>query len=156
MPFRPANLQSDPTQTVDLRLDWHMPPDIPPRDRAIAGLLGTADIRSQKSDRAYLEECRDILFAEFCAFGLAGAPELLYPDPETLLKKTPGFYTDLLCYRMQFEYDGADRFMKIHFGSECPYDASIKRNLGYLNDLLEKDDHSLLRRLLTRVIDTRC
>ena len=122
------------------RLVWHMPPDMPAVDRAIVSLLGTADIMSQLSDRAYLEKCRDFLFAEFCAFGLAGAPELLYPDPETLLKKTPGFYTDLLCHRMQFEYDGADRFMKIHFGGECPYDASIKRNLRYLNDLLEKDD----------------
>ena len=90
MPFRPTNLQSDPTQTVDLRLDWHMPPDIPVLDRAIAGLLGTADIMSQLSDRAYLEECRDILFAEFCAFGLAGAAELLCPDPETLSNPSPG------------------------------------------------------------------
>ena len=56
---------------------------------------------------------------------------------------------------MQFEYDGADRFMKIHFGGEYPYDASIKCNLGYLDDLLENDYLSLLRRLPTRVIDTK-
>ncbi len=136
------------------RLVWHMPPDMPVLDRAIACLLGSADILSQLSDRAYLEKCRDFLFAEFSTFGLAGAPGLPYPDPKTLLEKTPGFYTDLLRQRMEVEYDGADQFMKIHFGGEDPYDASIKRNLGYLDDLLKKDDLSMLRRLPMRIIDT--
>ena len=137
------------------RLVWHMPPDMPALDRAIACLLGSADIMSQLSDRAYLEKCRDFLFAEFSTFGLAGAPGLPYPDPKTLLEKTPGFYTDLLRQRMEVEYAGADRFMKIHFGGEDPYDASIKRNLGYLDHLLRKDDLSMLRRTPERVIDTR-
>ncbi len=135
------------------RLVWHMPPDMPVLDRGIASLLGTADIVSQLSDRDYLEKCRDFLFAEFSTFGLAGAPGLLYPDPKALLEKTPGFYTDLLRQRLQVEYDDADRFLKIHFGGECPYDTSIKRNLGYLNELLAKDDLSLLRRSPQRIID---
>ena len=137
------------------RLVWHMPPDMPALDRAIACLLGSADILSQLSDRAYLEKCRDFLFAEFSTFGLAGAPGLPYPDPKTLLEKTPGFYTDLLRQRMEVEYHGADHFMKNHFGGQDPYEASIKRNLGYLDDLLQKDDLSMLRRLPQRVIDTR-
>ena len=135
------------------RFVWHMPPDMPALDRAIASLLGAADIMAQLSDRAYLEKCRDFLFAEFSAFGLAGAPGMLYPDPKTLLEKTPGFYTDLMRQRMEIEYAGADRFMRVHFGGECPYDASIKRNLDYLNNVLEKNDLSLLRRLPTRIID---
>ncbi|MBE0619619.1 MAG: hypothetical protein IH605_03410 [Burkholderiales bacterium] len=137
------------------RLVWHLPPDTPGMDRAIASLLGTADIMSQLADRAYLEKCRDFLFAEFSTFGLAGAPGLLYPDPETLLQKTPGFYNDMLRYRMQVEYDAADRFMNAHFGGECPYDASIRRNFGYLDELLRKGDLSLLRRVPQRIIDTR-
>jgi hypothetical protein len=137
------------------QLAWHMPRDMPALDRAIASLLGSADIMSQLSDRAYLEKCRDFLFAEFSAIGLAGAPGLPYPDPKTLLEKTPGFYTNLLCHRMQVEYRGADRFMNIYFGGECPYDASIKRNLGHLNEVLAKDDLSLLRRLPKRTIDAR-
>ena len=137
------------------RFVWHIPSDMPALDRAIASLLGAADIMSQLSDRAYLEKCRDFLFTEFSAFGLAGAPGLLYPDPKSLLEKTPGFYTDLLCHRMQVEYVGADRFMKIHFSGECPYDASIKRNIDYLNNVLAKDDLSLLRRLPTRIIDAQ-
>ena len=69
------------------------------------------------------------------------------------LKLGPGLDTDLLRQRLQVEYDDADRFLKIHFGGECPYDTSIKRNLGYLNELLAKDDLSLLRRSPQRIID---
>jgi hypothetical protein len=136
------------------QLAWHMPADIPALERAIASLLGTSDIMSQLSDRAYLEKCRDFLFSEFSVAGLAGAPGLPYPDPKTLLEKTPGFYTNLLRHRLEVVYGGADRFMKIYFGGECPYDASIKRNLDHLNELLAKDDLSLLRRLPQRIIDT--
>ena len=135
------------------RLDWHMPPDTRVPDRAIAGLLGTADIMCQMADRAYLEKCRDFLFAEFCEFGLAGAPGLPYPTPKILLEKTPAFYTDLMRPRMQVEYRGADRYMKVHFGGECPYMASIERNLDYLNAVLKKDDLSVLRRVPKRIID---
>jgi hypothetical protein len=135
------------------RLDWHMPTDIPVLDRAIASLLGTADILSQMADRAYLEKCRDFLFAEFCAFGLGGAPGLPYPNPKILLEKTPAFYTDLMRPRIQVEYGGADRYMKVHFGGECPYMASIERNLDYLNAVLEMDDLSVLRRVPKRIID---
>ena len=134
------------------RLDWHMPPAVPLLDRAIASLLGTADLMSQLADRAYLEKCRDFLFAEFCAFGVAGAPGLPYPDPETLLEKTPDFCTGLR-QRMEVEYDDADRFMKIHFGGECPYEASIMRNLGHLSTALAMDDLSMLRRVPKRIID---
>ena len=135
-------------------LVWHMPSEMPARDRAIASLLGTADIFSQLADRAYLEKCRDFLFAEFSECGLAGAAGLPYPDPKTLLGKTPGFYNDLLRHRIQVEYDGADRFMKVHFGGNCPYDASIRRNLDYLDAALAMDDLSLLRRVPRKFIDT--
>lgn len=136
-------------------LAWHMPPDAPLLDRAIASLLGTADIMSQLADRAYLEKCRDFLFIEFRAFGLAGASGLPYPNPKILLEKTPGFYTGLLRHRMQVEYDGAERFFRIHFGGECPYGASIKRNLDYLNAALAVNDLSVLRRVPKTIIDTK-
>lgn len=137
------------------RLAWQMLEDMPVLDRAMASLLGTADIVSQLSDRDYLEKCRDFLFAEFSTFGLAGAPGLIYPDPKTLLEKTPGFYTDLLRHRMEVEYGGADGFLVIHFGGECPYNASIKRNLGYLDGVLKRDDLTLLRRMPTTIIDAK-
>lgn len=135
------------------RLAWHMPAEITRLDRAISCLLGTADIISQLADRCYLEKCRDFLFAEFSAIGLAGSPGLAYPDPETLLKNTPGFYTGLLRERIRSEYAGADRYMKVHFGGICPYEASITRNFDFLEGLLANDNLSRLQRLPQRVID---
>ena len=135
------------------RLTWHMPTDMPPLERAIACLLGAADIMSQLADRCYLEKCRDFLFVEFSSIGLAGSPGLPYPDPETLLKNTPGFYTGLLSERMHSEYADADHYMKVHFGGECPYEASIKRNFNFLVELLASEQLSRLQRLPQRVID---
>jgi hypothetical protein len=148
-----AQLADKASLIMVTKLTWHLPADLPVRDRAIARLLGTADIMSQLADRAYLEKCRDFLYAEFCTLGLAGAPGLPYPDPKTLLEKTPTFYTELLRRRMLNEYDSADRFMKVHFAGECPYDASIQRNLTHLDRLLANGDLSMLRRIPRMVID---
>lgn len=137
------------------RLDWHMPTSMCPLDRAISCLLGTADIISQLADRCYLEKCRDFLFIEFSAIGLAGSPDLMYPDPETLLRKTPSFYSGLLSQRIHNEYSDADRFMKIHFGGECPYEAAINRNFRFLSELLVEEDLSKLSRQPQRVIDAK-
>lgn len=135
------------------RLDYHMPDDWPPLDRALASLLGAADLMSQLADRCYLEKCREFLFIEFSAIGLAGSGNSPYPDPETLLRKTPAFYTGLLRKRIHDEYDDADRYMAFHFGGNCPYTASIERNLGYLQDLLDEGDLTRLRRRPQRVIE---
>ncbi len=137
------------------RLVWHMPPDMPVLDRAISCLLGTADILGQLADRCYLEKCRDFLFIEFSALGLAGSPDLPFPDPETLLKNTPAFYTGLLSQRIRVEYAGADRFMGIHFGGECPYEAAINRNFRFLNEILAGENLSKLCRQPQRVIDAK-
>ena len=137
------------------RLDWHMPADMACLDRALSCLLGTADIQSQLADRCYLEKCRDFLYLEFSAFGLAGSPGLPYPDPETLLKNTPKFYTGLLRRRIQDDYADADKFMRRHFGGDCPYDESIKRNIGFLEELLASEQLSRLQRLPLRVIDAK-
>lgn len=135
------------------RLAWHMPPELVTLDRTISCLLGTADLMSQLADRCYLEKCRDFLFAEFSAFGLAGAPGLMYPDAETLLKGTPAFYTNLLRERIDGDYAHADRYMRSHFGGICPYEASIKRNFDFLEQLIATDNLARLRRSPERVID---
>lgn len=135
------------------RLVWHMPPDLPQHDRALASLLGSADIMAQLADRAYLEKCRDFLFIEFSAIGLAGAPGLPYPDPQTLLEKTPAFYTDFLRNRMHTEYSDADRYTRYHFGGTCPYEAAITRNIDHLGTVLKNNDFSMLRRVPRKVVD---
>ena len=137
------------------RLVWHIPKDYPPLDRAISCLLGTSDVISQLADRYYLEKCRDFLYIEFSALGLAGSPGLPYPDPETLLKNTPAFYTGLLSQRVHSEYGDADRFMKIHFGGQCPYEASINRNFRFLSELLATENLDRLCRQPQRVIDAK-
>lgn len=134
------------------RLDFHMRPDWLPWEQTLACLLGAADMMSQLADRCYLEKCRDFLFMEFSAIGLTG-PGNPYPDQETLLRKTPAFYTGLLRKRIVDEYSHADRFMASHFGGPCPYNQAIERNFNYLEDLLNQDDLSRLRRHPQRVID---
>jgi len=135
------------------RLTWPVPVEMPELDRAVGSLLGTADIMSQLSDRDYLEKCRDFLFAEFSTFGLAGASGSLYPDPRTLLEKTPGFYNGVLRPRMELEYGGAEQLLKRHFGGDCPYQASIKRNFNFLTKALERNDILMLRRVPVRIVD---
>ena len=147
-----AHLAAKAELIMVTRLVWHIPDDMPPLDRAIACLLGTADIISQLADRCYLEKCRDFLFVEFSAIGLAGAPGLPYPDPEALLRNTPTFYTGLLSTRIRTEYNQADRYMKLHFGGECPYEAAINRNFRYLSEVLAGDDLSRLQRQPQRLI----
>ena len=134
------------------RLDFHMRPEWQPWEKALASLLGAADLMSQLSDRCYLEKCRDFLFVEFSAIGLTG-PGNPYPDQETLLRKTPAFYTGLLRKRIEDEYSHADRFMAVHFGGECPYTQAIERNFSYLDAILGNEDFSRLRRHPQRVID---
>jgi hypothetical protein len=137
------------------RLDYHMPQNLSSSDDAIACLLGTADPMSQLADRSYLEKCREFLFIEFSAIGIAGNSDGAYPTPEVLLQKTPAFYTGLLRQRIHDEYRDADRFMAAHFNGTCPYAASIERNFSYLEQVLSDDDFSRLRRQPARVIDGR-
>lgn len=150
-----AHLASKAELIMVTRLDYHMPRDLPPVDDVIACLLGTADLMSQLADRSYLEKCREFLFIEFSAIGIAGGSDVAYPTPEILLKKTPGFYTGLLRQRIHDEYRDADRFMKAYFDGNCPYAASIERNFSYLQKVLTDDDFTRLRRQPERVIDAR-
>lgn len=150
-----AHLAAKAELIMVTRLVWQIPADMPPRERAIACLLGTADIISQLADRCYLEKCRDFLFIEFSAIGLAGSPDLPYPDPETLLRHTPAFFTGLLSTRIKKEYNEADRYMKIHFGGECPYETAINRNFRFLGEILAESKLSRLSRQPQRVIDPK-
>jgi hypothetical protein len=148
-----GNLAEKAELIMVTRLDYHMPPDMPAVDDVLSCLLGSADLMAQLADRNYLEKCREFLFVEFSAIGIAGESDVPYPTPEILLKKTPAFYTGLLRQRIHDEYRDADRFMATHFGGECPYTASIERNFNYLQKILSDEDFSRLRRQPERVID---
>ena len=115
-------------------------------ERLLASMIATSDLVSQISDRCYLEKCRDFLFLEFSAFGLAGKPDSPYPDRQTLLEKTPAFVEHFLQKRLDEEFQGARRYLSAHMAGADPWEEAIQRNISYLKDLLESGDVDQLRR----------
>ena len=115
-------------------------------DRKLASMVASADLLSQLSDRCYLEKCRDFLFVEFSAIGIAGKTDSPYPDRETLLAKTPDFFTGIVHQRLEKEYQGVHRLIEVHTGGSNPWEESIKRNLEYLEETLSSKDFSRLHR----------
>ena len=115
-------------------------------DRMLASLIASADLLSQMADRCYLEKCRDFLFVEFSAFGLAGKVGSPYPDRETLLSKTPSFYRDIIKQRLDEEFRGVYHLIKLHTGGKNPWEDSIMRNLAFLEEILPSKDFARLQR----------
>lgn len=137
------------------KLVFRIPAAWPAPDRLLASLVASADLLSQVADRCYLEKCRDFLFLEFEAIGLAGTADSPYPDRETLLAKTPGFYSGLIRQRLDEEYAGAHRLMWLHFDGANPYDAAIQRNLDYLAGMIADGEFGRLRRRPRTFIDSQ-
>ncbi|MGE5466510.1 MAG: hypothetical protein ACM3Y9_03710 [Ignavibacteria bacterium] len=134
------------------KLTFRMPADWPADERRLAAMIASADLLSQCADRCYLEKCRDFLYEEFTAFGLAGKPDSPYPDPETLLAKTPAFFTGFLRQRLDEEFGGIHRVLEAHMGEGHPWMEAIDRTLGYLETLLPNKDFSRLRRRPERFV----
>lgn len=128
------------------KLTFHIPANWPESDRKLGSMIATADLLSQMADRCYLEKCRDFLFLEFSAIGMAGTPGSPYPDSETLLRKTPGFFSGFVRDRIDREFGGVYRLIDAHFGGENPYQDAIRRHLDYLAEMLAAQDFSGLRR----------
>ena len=128
------------------KLVFRIPADWPAADRLLASLIATADLLSQFADRCYLEKCRDFLFEEFRAFGLAGKADSPYPDRETLLRKTPEFFANTFRDRLENEFGGVYRLMEAHTADGNPWQEAIDRNLSFLADVLSARAFSRLRR----------
>ncbi len=128
------------------KLLYKMPDSWTQAERMLASLIATADMVSQISDRCYLEKCRDFLFREFSAFGLAGKPDSPYPDSQTLLLKTPAFVEGILRERLDQEFQGVRRYLRAHMAGADPWEDAIKRNLAYLKTLLANNHLDRLRR----------
>jgi hypothetical protein len=128
------------------KLVFAMPSDWPEEDRRLASFIASADLLCQCSDRCYLEKCRDFLFAEFTAIGLAGKADSPYPDRETLLEKTPQFLTDVVRPRLDREFRGVYRLMEAHTGCGNPWTDAMEHSIGYLRDVLLAREFSRLRR----------
>lgn len=127
-------------------------PAIPLRDpvqRTLGKLLGSADLLAQMSDRCYLEKCRDRLYPEFVAAGLAGnrAVHGPYRSPEELIFKTPQFFTHVLHERLENVLKGVHSYARVYFLPQKDlYRDAIEGNLSYLQRVVEARDISMLRR----------
>jgi len=107
-----------------------------PLFRRIGNMLGTADIIAQMSDRCYLEKCRDRLYPEFVAGGLASrggaepAPGAQFSSPEDLLNKTPAFYLTAE-RRLGDLLGGAFDYARTHFGGRNLYLDAVLKNVRH-------------------------
>jgi hypothetical protein len=129
------------------KLTYDMPDSWDFLDHKMASIIASADLMSQLADRYYLEKCRDFLFVEFSAIGLAGKTDSLYPDRETLLAKTPDFFTRVISQRMEEEYQGVHWLIAAHAGGQDPWQESIKRNIAFLEEILTTRDFGRLHRV---------
>lgn len=141
-----AGLADKAELIMPTKLIYKIPADWPALHRKLGSMIATADLLSQMSDRYYIEKCRDFLFLEFSAIGLAGTADTPYPDRETLLQKTPGFYTGFIAKRLDEDFGNVRRFINRHFDGGSPYDDAIERNLAYLGNILATQDFAQLRR----------
>jgi hypothetical protein len=121
--------------------------------RMLGHMLGTADIIAQMADRCYLEKCRDRLFPEFVQGGLAsnGASDqrsgILFNSVEELIGKTPKFYKTASA-RLNEQLGEAHKYVHRHFNGHNPYFEEMDKNIQYASKVADKQDLSLLRRVL--------
>lgn len=131
---------------------FKIPGDWTLEERALGSMVATADLVSQLSDRCYLEKCRDFLFIEFSVCGWAGRPDSPYPDSQSLLEKTPAFFEDFVRRRLDEDFDGMRRYLRVHMAGVDPWEEAMQRNIDYLKGLLQEHHLDRLRRTPTRYI----
>jgi len=119
--------------------------------RRVGHMLGTADILAQMSDRCYLEKCRDRLYPEFVAGGIArrllpnGRTETLFASGDDLVWKTPSFYKGAL-YRIEVKLGRAYKYADYHFRGQNPYLDEIQRTVQYAERMAKASPREVLRR----------
>jgi hypothetical protein len=117
--------------------------------RVLGGLLGSADIIAQMSDRCYLEKCRDRLYAEFVAGGIAvkksaHGEQIVFESGEDLVHKTPAFFESAV-NRLEYDLGGAYTYAATHFGGFNLYMHAATKNVHFAKEIGAKGAH-LLRR----------
>jgi hypothetical protein len=130
--------------------------DIEPCQLAVANdqeyvlgtLLGTADLIAQMADIDYIRKCREHLYEEFVAGGIAsdgdegeeGNTATKYRSPEQLLRLTPGFMRDAIDIRLDGHFDRVHRYAAEHFGGRHLYMEAIQQNCSGLEELLARSE----------------
>ena len=120
--------------------------------RLLGSMLGSADIIAQMADRCYLEKCRDRLYPEFVAGGLAtkrtaeGVEQVVFASGEDLVIKTPGFFQGA-SKRLNLDLAGCHTYAQQHFGGQNLYLEEVNKNIRFAQEISEDNDPSLLKRI---------
>ena len=128
--------------------------------KLLGSLLGSADIIAQMSDRCYLEKCRDRLYPEFLAGGIArqrlpdGKEEILYESGEDIVRKTPRFYQGAT-QRLDADLGGAHQYVRDHFGGQHLYLEELKKNVEFAQSINDEADRAALKRTPPSTIPDR-
>jgi len=110
--------------------------------RRIGQMLGTADILAQMSDRCYLEKCRDRLYPEFVAGGVA---RTRIRSAAELVRATPGFFLRAT-RRLDLQLARAYQYAERHFGGQNLYLEEIHKNVRHARLVADAERDDLLRR----------
>ncbi len=122
------------------------------RHKLLGSLLGSADIIAQMSDRCYLEKCRDRLYPEFVAGGIArkrdaaGVESVVFDSGEDLVMKTPQFYAGA-ARRLAEDLGGCHSYTENHFGGQDPYLLEVGYNVQCAQTIKNEQDASGLKRI---------
>jgi hypothetical protein len=120
--------------------------------KLLGSLLGSADIIAQMSDRCYLEKCRDRLYREFVAGGLArkrlpdGHEEVVYQSGQDLVMKTPDFYQGA-SRRLDSDLGGTHKYARDHFGGQHLYLEELTKNIEFARSMIDEVDGATLKRV---------
>jgi hypothetical protein len=123
------------------------------RHKLLGSMLGSADIIAQMSDRCYLEKCRDRLYGEFVAGGIArkrlpnGKEEVIFESGNDLVMKTPKFYEGAM-RRLEEEFGDCRRYAEHHFIVHDPYRIGIEKNVKFAQAISHGQDTFALKRTL--------
>ncbi len=117
--------------------------------RMLGSLLGSADIIAQMSDRCYLEKCRDRLYPEFVAGGIAvknteNGQEVVFQSGDDLVRKTPAFF-DTAVNRLEYDLGGAYNYAATHFGGFNLYMHAATKNVHFAKQISNGGDYELRR-----------
>ena len=121
------------------------------KERVLGSLLGTADLIAQMSDANYLQKCRDHLYDEFEAGGMAGeygfqsSTGTVFRSPQHLLEATPEFIENAIVVRLDGYFRGAYHFAGEHFGGPNHYMEAVQANNHRLQSLLAEGSTALER-----------
>ena len=119
--------------------------------RLLGSMLGSADIIAQMADRCYLEKCRDRLYPEFVAGGLAtrrtpeGVEQVVFASGEDMVIKTPGFFQSAT-KRLDIDLGGCHTYAQQHFGGQNLYLEEVNKNIQFAQEMGADGDTSMLKR----------